>query len=128
MEPKPTPSGVVTGISERFGNRGLGDRSPEAGGGGPTEVVRDFGEIAAVIGKYGVTTAIFALPLVVACFGLYFLWIAVNGPAVNMAKVGVGIFTVVFGSGLLILLLWMFDKRKLWKKLTPNQEQKKAAA
>ncbi len=51
-----------------------------------------------------------------------------NGAEVNIAKVGVGIFTVVFGSGLLILLLWMFNRYELWKKLERlPQEQKKAA-
>jgi hypothetical protein len=126
-------SDVATGITDHLPSRGPSSPSPEAGtAAGPIEVVRGFLQIVAAIGQYGVIAATFALPLVVACFGLYFLWIAVSGPEANGAKIGVGIFTIVFGSGLLILLLWIFDRRDLWKKLRPtaqkHKKQKRAAA
>ena len=66
------------------------------------------------------------------CFGLYFIWIAVNEAQINMARAGMGIFTTVFGSGLLVLLLYMFTKLGLWDKLglpkPPTPKEAPAAA
>ena len=123
------PSNLITGIDERLAKQSVSNASRE-GEASPTDVFTHLSEVIASIGRYGITTAIFALPLVVACFGLYFLWVAVNGPEVVTAKVVVGIFTVVFGSGLLVLLLWMFNRYDLAKKLKPEAtvKHKKAAA
>jgi hypothetical protein len=94
----------------------------------PGSVLGSLLNVIAAIGKYGVTTAIFALPLVVTCFGLYFVWNGVNAATVNGAKVGVGLFTVVFGSGLLVLLLWMYSHSDIAQVLKPKQKKEAAAA
>jgi len=54
----------------------------------------------------------------------------VNAAQVNMAKVWVGIFDTVFGSGLLVLLLILFNKMELWEKISKLSlgQQKKADA
>ena len=91
---------------------------------GLTTVFRNLRELMEGIHSYGLATAVFALPLVVACFGLYFLFEGVNAPVVNMAKVGVGGFTLLFGSGLLFSLLYWFDKRSLWDKLKGSPKAK----
>ncbi len=94
----------------------------------PSSVVEDLVKIAEAIGKYGVSTVIFAFPPLMGCFGLYFLWIAVNDPQVSIAKVSVGIFATVFGSGLSLLLLYLFTHMGLWDKLglsKLSQEQQK---
>src|SRR6266404_5282021 len=83
----------------------------------PGSVVEDLIKIANVVGKYGVSVVIFAFPPLVGCFGLYFMWITMNESQVNMAKVTVGIFAVVFGSALSILLLYVFNRMNLWDKL-----------
>jgi len=53
---------------------------------------------------------------------------SVNGPEANMLKVSVGMFTVVFGSGLLILLLWLCASKGWGEKIRSwTQPQKKQA-
>jgi hypothetical protein len=91
---------------------------------GLISIFRYLKELMEGIHSYGLATAVFALPLVVACFGLYFLYEGVNTPVVNMAKVGVGGFTLLFGSGLLFGLLYWFDKRSLWDKLKGSPKAK----
>jgi hypothetical protein len=85
-------------------------------------------KVVEAIGKYGVSTVIFALPTVIGCFGIYFLWIAVNAAEASTAKISVGIFATVFGSGLTILLLYMFTRMNLWERLglsKMSQDQQK---
>ena len=80
-------------------------------------VFDQLGKVVVAIGKYGVSAVIFALPTVIGCFGIYFLWIAVNAAEARTAKISVGIFATVFGSGLTILLLYMFTRMNLWERL-----------
>ncbi|HEY1270920.1 MAG TPA: hypothetical protein VGF08_03010 [Terriglobales bacterium] len=115
MTPKPGTPELVKGIGERL--RGSDAEGRESDSKGPMDIVEILLRTAVTLSKHGITTAIFALPLVVACFGLYFLWIATTAVDVNTTKVEVGIFTIVFGSGLLILLLWLFNKLDIGKKL-----------
>ena len=105
---------------------------PSRLGGGPGDIVGQVGEVAKLIGKYGVATAIFAFPVVMGCYGLYFLWIAVSTAQVNVAKAMVGMFATLVGPGLTILLLHVFTKLDLWEKLlqkeTPKADLKAKAA
>jgi hypothetical protein len=128
---RPTAFNAVAGLAQTVTNADVKGKSLEAssdqGAGG---AIRDLVEIANAIGKYGVASVIFAMPCVVACFGLYFMSIGVNAAQVNMAKVWVGIFDTVFGSGLLVLLLILFNKMELWEKigkLSIGQQKKRDA-
>ena len=104
---------------------GLPDRASQTDtDGGPGSVFRYLRELMEGIHSYGLATAVFSLPLVVACFGLYFLYEGVNTSVVNIAKVGVGGFTLLFGSGFLIGLLYWFDKFGLWDTLKPSPNGK----
>lgn len=102
------------------------------GGSFPWEKIFDeLIRIVGVIGKYGVAALVFALPPIIGCFGVYFLAVAINDPQVLMAKVSVGIFATVFGSGLSIVLLYLFTNMKLWDILglsKLSQEQQKLLA
>jgi hypothetical protein len=92
--------------------------------GGVATVIEDLIRVIKAIGTYGLPTAVFALPLVVACFGLYFLYVGVNAPAVNMPKVEVGGGTLLFGSGFLMGLLHYFNKHQLWKEIKSWQQRR----
>ncbi len=92
-------------------------------------IVKSLKEIAEVGGKYGVSVVIFAFAPLVGCFGLYFMWITMSDSQLNMAKVSVGVFAVVFGSAYSILLLYVFTRMNLWDKLGLSkfsEEQNKA--
>lgn len=92
-------------------------------------IVKSLKELADVAGKYGVSVVIFAFAPLVGCFGLYFMWIAMSDAQLNMAKVVVGMFAVVFGSAYSILLLYVFTRMTLWDKLGLSkfsEEQNKA--
>ncbi len=80
-------------------------------------IIENAARIAGVVGKYGVAAMVFALPTVIGCFGVYFLAIAIGDAQVSTAKVAVGIFATVFGSGLAVLLLYLFTNMNLWDKL-----------
>ena len=90
---------------------------PESGPVSSENVVNNVAKIAGVIGQYGVAAIVFALPTVIGCFGVYFLGIAMKDPQVILAKVSVGIFATVFGSGVSILLLYIFTNMNLWDRL-----------
>ena len=90
----------------------------------PANIVTQVMELARVIGKYGLATVIFAFPVVLGCYGLYFLWLAVSTPQVNMAKAMVGMFTTLFSPGVTILLLWVFTRLNLWKELLKGEAPK----
>jgi|SRR5215467_13377166 len=81
------------------------------------KIVGNVAKIAGVVGQYGVAAIVFALPTVIGCFGVYFLGIAMKDPQVSLAKAGVGIFATVFGSGMSILLIFLFTNMKLWDSL-----------
>jgi hypothetical protein len=89
-----------------------------------SSVFRYLRELMEGIHSYGLATAVFALPLVVACFGLYFLYEGVNVPVVNIAKVSVGGCTLLFGSGFLMGLLYWFEEHNLWDRLKPSPKGK----
>src|SRR5439155_24122890 len=72
-------------------------------------VFDQLGKVVVAIGKYGVSAVIFALPTVIGCFGIYFIWFVVNSAEASTANIRFGIFVTVFGSGLKILLLYMFN-------------------
>src|SRR5215469_10260130 len=93
---RPTEVKFAKGISEGLTSIPSAQTGTDRGVAG---VFEDFVKLVKAIGTYGLPAAIFALPLAVACFGLYFLYVGVNAPAVNMPKVGVGAFTLLFGSG-----------------------------
>src|SRR5437899_12072823 len=76
-------------------------------------VFDQLGKVVVAIGKYGVSAVIFALPTVIGCFGIYFLCIAVNAAEPSTAKISVGTFPTAFGSGLRILLLYIFTSTNL---------------
>ena len=65
---------------------------PSQLGGGPGAIFKQLLEVAQAIGKYGLATVIFAFPVVLGCYGLYFLYLAVSTPQVNMGKAVVGMF------------------------------------
>jgi hypothetical protein len=92
-------------------------------------VVKSLTQIAEVAGKYGVSVVIFAFAPLVGCFGLYFMWMTMSDLQLNIAKVIVGVFAVVFGSAYSILLLFLFTRMNLWDKLGLSkfsEEQNKA--
>lgn len=102
---------------------------PESGPVSFEKIIDSVVKMAGEVGKYGVAAIVFALPTVIGCFGVYSLGIAINDPQVSMAKVSVGIFATVFGSGLSILLLYLFTKMTLWDSLglsKLSQEHQKA--
>jgi hypothetical protein len=112
-------------MAEEITSGGLRDRASQTDADrGLTSVFRYLKELIESIHSYGLATVVFGLPLVVACFGLYFLYEGANAPVVNMAKVGVGGFTLLFGSGFLMGLLYWFQKFNLWDKLKPSPEGK----
>src|SRR5437667_9569475 len=76
-------------------------------------VFDQLGKVVVAIGKYGVSAVIFALPTVIGCFGIYFLWIAVNAAEASTAKISVGIFVFGSGSGLTILTPSLFTSMNL---------------
>ena len=86
-------------------------------GGGPAAIFKQLLEVVQAIGKYGLATVIFAFPVVLGCYGLYFLYLAVSTSQVNMGKAVVGMFTTLFSPGLTILLLYVFTWLNLWEKL-----------
>ncbi len=93
------------------------------------KIIDNAARIAGVIGKYGVAAMVFALPTIIGCFGVYFLAVAIGDAQVSTAKVAVGIFATIFGSGLTVLLLYLFTKMNLWDSLGLSklpQEQRKA--
>lgn len=96
-------------------------------GGGPAVIIDQLIKVAQVVGKYGLATVIFAFPVVMGCYGLYFLWLAVSTPQVNMGRMIVGMFTTVFSPGLTVLLLWVFTRWNLWKILRPKEESRARA-
>jgi hypothetical protein len=111
-------------MPEEITTRGLQDRAVQTNEDrGLSSIFRYLRELMEGIHSYGLATVVFALPLVVACFGLYFLYEGVNTPVVNMAKVGVGGFTLLFGSGFLMGLLYWFEKHNLWDKLKPSPKR-----
>lgn len=83
----------------------------------PAGILEDLGSVVKLAGKYGLATMIFAFPVVMGCYGLYFLWLAVSTPEVNVGKAMVGVFTTLVGPGLTILLLYVFTWLGLWEKL-----------
>jgi hypothetical protein len=92
-------------------------------------VVKSLTQIAEVAGKYGVSVVIFAFAPLVGCFGLYFMWMTMSNSQLNIAKVIVGVFAIVFGSAYSILLLYLFTRMNLWDKLGLSkfsEEQNKA--
>lgn len=91
-------------------------------GGGPGAIVDQVMRVAQVVGKYGLATVIFAFPVVLGCYGLYFLWLAVSTPQVNTARMVVGMFATVFGPALTILLLLVFTRLNLWEKLLVKEK------
>jgi|SRR5579872_2587487 len=99
------------------------DSVPSQISGSPVAVVDQLIKVAQVVGKYGLATVIFAFPVVMGCFGLYFLWLAVSTTQLNMGRMIVGMFTTVFSPGLTILLLWVFTRWDLWERLRPKEEQ-----
>jgi len=92
--------------------------------GGPAGVIEQVMKVAQVVGRYGLTTVIFAFPVVLGCYGLYFLWLAASAPQANMAQVIVGIFATIFGPGLTILLLYVFTRWNLWERLRVKEGSK----
>jgi hypothetical protein len=60
---------------------------------------------------------IFAMPDLMGCFGLYFMRMALNESQVSTAKISAGIFATIFGSGFLVLLLYVFTRMELWDTL-----------
>jgi hypothetical protein len=94
----------------------------------PNNVVEKLVEIAQVIGKYGVSAVIFAFPPLMGSFGLYFMWMTMNESQLNAGKASLSIFAVLFGSGFLILLLYLFKQWDLWERLglrRLNEDQSK---
>ncbi|PYX32543.1 MAG: hypothetical protein DMG77_03125 [Acidobacteria bacterium] len=92
--------------------------------GTPADIFRRLTEVVQLAGKYGLATVIFAFPVVMGCYGLYFLWLAVSTPEVNMGKAMVGMFTTLVGPGLTILLLYVFTWLELWEKLLQRKGAK----
>ena len=92
-------------------------------GGSPVAVVDQLINVAQAVGRYGLATVIFAFPVVMGCFGLYFLWLAVGTPQLNMGRMIVGMFTTIFSPGLTILLLWVFTRWNLGEQLRPKKEE-----
>ena len=83
----------------------------------PTDVVTQVLDMVRAIGRYGVTTLIFAFPVLLGCYGLYFLWLAVSTPQLNVGRMVIGMFATIFGPGLTIVFLLLFTKLDLWDKL-----------
>ena len=106
-----------------MGNNQGRDLSSQLGG-GPGNIIEQLMKLVQAAGKYGLATVIFAFPVVVGCYGLYFLWLGVSGPQANMAKIGVGMFATVFGPALEILLLYVFTWLHLWEKLLNKEGPK----
>ena len=96
-------------------------------GGGPGSIVDQVLRVAQLVGKYGLATVIFAFPVVVGCYGLYFLWLAVSTPQVNTGRMVVGMFATVFGPALTLLLLVVFTRLHLWEKLLEKEKPKSHA-
>ena len=92
-------------------------------GGSPAAVFDQLIKVVQAVGRYGLATVIFAFPVVMGCFGLYFLSLAVGTAQLNMGRMIVGMFTTIFGSGLTILLLWVFTRWHLWELLGPKKEE-----
>jgi apolipoprotein N-acyltransferase len=95
---------------------------------GPADIFKQLADVVQLAGKYGLATVIFAFPVVMGCYGLYFLWLAVSTPEVNTAKAVVGTFTTLVGPGLTILLLYVFTWLKLWEKLQIKEQGSKTHA
>jgi hypothetical protein len=91
-------------------------------GRGPADIVKQVIEVVQAISKYGLTTLIFAFPVLLGCYGLYFLWLAVSTPQLNLGKMIVGMFATIFGPGLTIVLLLLFTRLQLWDKLRGEKE------
>ena len=96
-------------------------------GRGPADIVKQVVEVIRAISKYGLTTVIFAFPVLLGCYGLYFLWLAVSTPQLNMCRMVIGMFATIFGPGLTIVLLLLFTKLQLWDKLRGEEELKSHA-
>ena len=96
-------------------------------GRGPADIVKQVVEVIRAISKYGLTTVIFAFPVLLGCYGLYFLWLAVSTPQLNMGRMVIGMFATIFGPGLTIVLLLLFTKLQLWDKLRGEGELKSHA-
>ena len=86
-------------------------------GGGPAAIFKQLLDVVQAIGKYGLATVIFAFPVVLGCYGLYFLYLAVSTSQVNMGRAVVGMFATIFSPGLTFLLLYAFTKWDLWERL-----------
>jgi hypothetical protein len=93
-------------------------------GGTPGSIIEQVIKVAQVLGQYGLATVIFAFPVVLGCYGLYFLSLAVSTPQLNTGRMVVGMFATVFGPGLTIVLLLIFTRLNLWEKLLPKAEPK----
>ena len=87
-------------------------------------IVQMLINIVREVGKSGVAVVIFAFPPLMGCFGLYFMWMALNDSQVSAAKISAGIFATVFGSGLSILLLYVFSRMELWDILGLSKVQR----
>jgi hypothetical protein len=96
-------------------------------GRGPADIVKQVVELVHAISKYGVITLIFAFPVLLGCYGLYFLWLAVSTPQLNVGKMAIGMFATIFGPGLTIVLLLLFTTLELWDKLRGEEELKSHA-
>jgi hypothetical protein len=130
LRPSPVPPperqtelNLVKAVSEELTNIPSRQSGADRGVAG---LIEDLIRLVKTIGTYGLPATIFALPLLVACFGLYFLYVGVNAPAVNMARVWIGGFTLLFGSGFLMAILHYFEKHRLWEKIKSWQPQKTA--
>jgi len=90
---------------------------PERDSLSPEQVVSNIGNLAKVAASSGVAAIVFALPTVIGGFGVYFLSIAIHDAQVSGAKVSIGMFATFLGTGLSILLLYLFTTMNLWDKL-----------
>src|SRR5438876_12350214 len=75
--------------------------------GTPADIFRRLTEVVQLAGKYGLATVIFDFLVVMGCYGLYFLWLAVSNPDVNMGEVMVGMITHLVGPGITILMYYV---------------------
>jgi len=80
-------------------------------------VMESIGSLAKVVGSSGVAAIVFALPTVIGGFGVFILGVVVNDAQVNASKASIGMFLTLFGTGLCILLLFLFTKLGLWDNL-----------
>ncbi len=94
---------------------------------GPAAVIDQFLKVAQVVSKFGLATIIFAFPVVMGCYGLYFLWVAVNTPQVEVPTAVVGMCLTLMGPCLTVLLLYVFTKLGLWERLLPKESAKARA-